>query len=128
MNFEEYIIEWKKLTRLKAGDGWKMCQDQIIRDHILPYLHGRDVRDITHSHISEVLNIGKLKGHSQNTQRKIYNTMSKIFNDAVDFFEIIQKSPVKKKFHRPILDPIENPSIDFEQSIVVLEYVFDNQL
>lgn len=128
LKFSALVEEWKVHCRLKISDGWKLCQDQILRDHILPYLANRGVKEITPAHISIVMEQSKLRGHSPNTQKKIYMTMSKIFNDAVHFFEILQRSPVKKHFHRPHIPPMERPSLSPEQSKEFLKEVLKHDL
>jgi integrase len=125
MKFRFLVTEWKNKCRGTTSKGWQINQDQVIRDHIEPYLGNQDVRSITRGHISEVLNQSRLKNHSANQQKKIYMVLSKIFADAVEFFEIIDKSPVAKKFHLPSVPKIEQPYLTMEQSIVLLEYVMD---
>ena len=128
MTMNEYAEEWKSKARLIVSDGWKICQDQILKDHILPYIGRQSIKSITPAHISEVLKISRDRGHAPNTQKKVYNVLSKLFSDAVTFFEIINKSPVRKRFHKPIIPEIERACMDYEQSIVFLEYVMNDPL
>lgn len=113
MLFVDFINEWKKL-RLGASEGWRICQDQIIRDHISPYLDDLKMNEITPAQISFVLAQSRKKNHSDNQTKKIYMVLSKIFSDAINEFEILTKSPVKKKLHltktRPIARSFLNPS------------------
>lgn len=128
MKFRDYIVKWKDNARLNIGDGWKKCQDQIIRDHISIHLDSLNIREITPDHISNVLKASVKNGHSKKQQLKIYNVLSKIFSDAIHFFELIEKSPVRKRFHRPITHDLERPSLTPEQSFIVLEYVMHHPL
>lgn len=128
MKFAEYVTKWKIAARLKISDGWKIHQDQILEQHILPFLANVPLRKITPEIISTVIQASKDKGHSPNTTKKIYMVMSKIFKDAVQFFELIERSPVKKHFHKPEIPPMERPYLTYEQSLVVLEYVMHHPL
>lgn len=126
MKFKDYVDKWKERARLNVSDGWQKCQDQIIKAHISPHLDSLEIHKITPEHISKVLEASVKKGHSKNQQRKIYNVLSKLFSDAIHFFDLITKSPVRKKFHRPILTALERPSLTTEQFHIVLEYTMNH--
>ena len=123
IKFSLYINEWKKSARLKVGRAWSICQDNMIRDHIIPYLQDKKMKDITPADISFVLTQSKLKNHAPGTTKKIYLVVNKIFNDAVSFFEILPRSPVKPRFHRPDTFPKERPFLKAERVWEMLEYV-----
>jgi integrase len=126
MKFGDYIEEWKLHCRVKVGNTWRVGQDQVIRDHILPFLCNRDIRDIKQAHISFVLEQAKNRGFKANTQRKVYLMLSKLFRDAVEFFEIIQKSPVKKRYHALPAEKVIQPFLKPLDAWVFLEYVMQN--
>ena len=126
MKFEEFVSEWKVKCRLRISASWKACQDQILRDHIFPYIGCLDLRSIVPADISTVMEASKAKQHSPNQQKKIYMVMSKIFSDAVQFFEYREKNPVKKRFHLPEITPLNRPYLDYEQAVIFLEYVMNN--
>lgn len=125
--FDDFVDDWKKKARINIGEGWRICQDQVIEAHIKPYLTGKRIACITPVDISDVINASVSKGHSANTTKKIYMVMSKIFNDAVHFFEILNRSPVKKRFHLPKVTPTVQPSMNYLQSWSLLEYTINNQ-
>jgi len=128
MLFSEYVSLWKQKARIKISDSWRMGQDQILRDHILPILGSLHIEKISSIHISEVMQASINKGHSGNQQKKIYMVMSKVFNDANHFFEIITRSPVKKHFHLPTPKPIERPYMTYEQALIFLEYTMNHPI
>lgn len=128
MLFCDYVVKWKSKARLNVSDGWKLGQDQVIRDHIGPHLDNLQISKITSEDISDILSISKNKGHSENQQRKIYNVLSKLFGDAIHFFELITRNPVRKRFHRPVVHEVERSSLTPEQSFIVLEYTMHHPL
>ena len=108
MTFEEYVSEWKTLCRTNVSDGWKIAQDQMLNDHILPYLARQKIDSINPQHISVVINQIKMRGHAATTTKQIFLLLNKMFNDAVSFFEIIDKSPIRKRFHCPKIEHKES--------------------
>lgn len=121
MLFCDYILEWSESATLGVSKGWHQCQLQIIRDHINPILGKLCLSKITPSDISKVIQASKDKGHSENQQRKIYNVLSKIFKDAKEFHDYIEKSPVRKAHHRPKVGDVERHFMEPEQSELVLQ-------
>lgn len=122
MKFEEYIERWKKSARTKTSESWKLGQDQVLAAHIFPHLSSKQLGKIKPEDISLVMTASKAKGHSPNTQKKIYMVLSKVFSDAIEFFEYLDKSPVKKRFHLPEVPTVERGYMTFEQSLIFLEY------
>jgi integrase len=121
MLFSEYIPEWSESATLGVSKGWHLCQLQIIRDHIMPILGKLCLSKITPSDISKVIQASKDKGHSENQQRKIYNVLSKIFKDAKEFHDYIERSPVRKAHHRPKVGDVDRAYMEPEQSELVLQ-------
>lgn len=105
-----------------------MTQDQVLNAHVLPFLCNKELHKISSEDISTVLNASKAKGHAPNTTKKIFMVLSKVFGDAVDFFELIKKSPVKRRFHQPFVPEVKRPFIGWIQSLIVLEYCFADEL
>lgn len=128
MLFYDYVELWKDKSRLRCGKGWRLCQDQVIRDHIIPLLPNLPLEEIRPFHISGVLGASRAKGHSDNQNKKIYMVLSKIFNDAIEEFELLTKSPVKKNLHLPKVKQIERGFMEPIISWAVLEYVMHNEL
>lgn len=111
--------------RLNVSKDWRVTQDQIIRDHVIPYLCNREMDEIKPPHISKVLEQSKLRGHSARTTRHVYTLLRQMFFDAVEFFEIIQKSPVKQKYHRPKVPKYKAKFLPRELAWILLEAVSD---
>lgn len=128
MLFSDYILEWSESATLGVSKGWHICQLQIIRDHITPILGKLCLSKITPSDISKVIKASKEKGHSENQQRKIYNVLSKIFKDAKEFHEYIDRSPVKKAHHKPKVGDVDRAFMEPEQSELVLQRAMFDKL
>lgn len=128
MLFAVYVTEWKKHARFRVSEGWSLCVAQVLRDHIQPHLDRVPLKKITVVHISKVIQASKDRGHSEAQQKKIYMVMSKLFRDAVEFFEYLDRSPVKKRYHLVKVNPISQPYMTWEQSVIMLEYALDSQL
>jgi len=127
MLFSEYVDLWKSEARSNVGESWRITQDKLIGLHILPVLSSDELSAIGPSHISKVLEISQGKGHSAKTRMHLYSIMFKMFDDAVEFFELDLKNPVKKKYHRPKITKKKSKFMTLEQSILLLEYVLHSQ-
>lgn len=128
MNFREYAEEWKEVSRLNTSDGWKITQNQMLGDHIFP-IKVRDelrrfeelpIEQITPIDVSRIINHSKKAGHSGNTTKQIYLLLSKMFNDAVQFFEYIKESPIRKKYHAPKVETKEQRFLRVAQTETLL--------
>jgi integrase len=129
LTFREFVESyWKPKCRFRLSEGWRMQQDEIIGRDIMPLIGEADLRKITPADISTVIEGSRLKGHAPNTTKKIYSIISKIFKDAVEFFEFIDRSPVRSRFHRPDVPKIIRPFMDKDTSFMFLEYVADEPL
>ena len=127
MKFSDYIEEWKAKARNRTSESWKIGQEQVLRAHILPYLGHKNLKSITPSDITDVLLASQNKNHSLNQQKKIYMVLSKVFSDAIHFFDLLTKSPVKKRFHLPEKPKDkERPYLSYEQALILLEYCMND--
>jgi integrase len=121
MTFNEYVAIWKSDCRINVSDGWKLTQDAMLKNHVLPSLGKMRLDKIKSSDISALLSIGKNKGHKANTTKQTYLLLSKLFSDARDFHEFIDKSPVKKKYHCPKAEKMEAEYLSPEDAEKLME-------
>lgn len=127
MNFSEFVSIWKRDARSNVAESWCLTQDTLIRLHIEPLLGSLDIYSLTPGHISKVLESSFKKGHSSKTRMHLYTILNKLFVDAIEFFELEIKNPVKRKYHRPKVIKKKSNFMTLEQSIVLLEYVLQSQ-
>lgn len=125
MKFSEYIQRWKYDCRINVSEDWEIAQDNMLDLHILPILGDLDLISIGHLDISKVMKFSKSKGHSSSMQLQIYLLLSKIFNDAKDFHELIEKTPIKRKYHRPKHVYSKRTPLTKDQAVYMLEAVTD---
>lgn len=120
MKFSEFVEEWNSVCRLNTSDGWKMSQDQMLRDYILPIIGAVSMSAITHFHISKILSDAKNRKRSLQTLKHIYSLLNSMFTHARDDFELIGKSPIKTKLHRPIVPTAERKYLEPEDAKFLL--------
>lgn len=120
MSFEEYKTKWVLECRSKMSEGWKKKQDQMIKDYIVPCLAKRKLSEIKSCDIEAVLALVIGKGLGEQTQVHIYNILHKMFDDAINNFEILSKNnPVIKKL-RPKITQKERPFLEPPESQLLL--------
>ena len=119
MKFVDFVDQWKSVYRLNVSDGWKLSQDQMIRDYISPFLDNLELKKITHLHISKVIASAQSRNRSPQTIKHIYSVVNKIFGDALDS-ELIEKSPVKPRVHRPLVSTVERDYLIPDEAKILL--------
>lgn len=121
-SFADYVIEWKEHCRVNVSEGWRMTQDRMLENHILPYIGKLQLNKITPQHISIIMTAGVNKGHKPATLKQTYLLLSKIFNDALHFFEYLEKSPIRKRFHSPKVQRVEAEFLSHEDAEKLMEH------
>jgi integrase len=106
---QEFLSEW--IRHRDVSDGWRISQDQMLRDYIAPAIGSRKMTSICPMDISNVLSHMASMGRGPQTRRHVYNILRKMFSDAVEN-DLLLKSPVKRqhcpkipKRHRTYLKP-----------------------
>ncbi|OFZ79528.1 MAG: hypothetical protein A2583_10090 [Bdellovibrionales bacterium RIFOXYD1_FULL_53_11] len=79
--FGEYLGRWMIECRGHVSDGWKISQNQMIRDYILPHLANRRFAEIQPYDIGNVIEKSKERLQPQ-TAKHIYSLLRKMFGDA----------------------------------------------
>lgn len=100
-SYAEYWEVWSQANRDEVSEGWRISQDQMNRDYVMPVLGELLMADITKADIGKVLNRMTKKGLSQQMKKHVYTLMHTVFSDAVDFYDMLKSSPVKAKHHAP---------------------------
>lgn len=98
---DEYWEVWAVENRSEVGAGWRKSQDQMYRDYVRPIIGKATLASIGAPEIGRVLNRMAEQGRSDQMRKHVYSLLRKLFNDAVEYYEMIPVSPVKPKFHRP---------------------------
>lgn len=100
--FDDIIEKWRKGCRDETSDGWKITQDQMLRDYILPFLGSKKVNRIFPEDIQDVLNRMKELGRSSQLRLHVYNLLNRVFKDLIAVYRIKVENPVLRQF-RPKL-------------------------
>jgi len=125
----EYWNLWSGECRSGVSVGWKISQDQMARDHILPYIGQLAMDSVTPKNIRDLLRKLEEKGLGDQTRRHVFNLLSRIFGDAADADEygLLEISPVRKK-HRPSVRQKERTFLTPDESVRLLEVSRDHFL
>jgi len=113
LTLTQYWEKWSKECRFRVSEGWRKSQNQMWRDYICPHLGMKKLTEITSRDIGFLLEkVSKIR--QPGTVVHVYNILHKMFFDACDYFEFIDKNPVKRKF-RPIIPEKERDFLEPEQ-------------
>lgn len=101
LTLDEFWTLWRDQSRHRISEGWRISQNQMYRDYISPILGSYCLSMITSPLVGEVFSKANLKEISPQTLKHIYTLIRKIFQDAIDYYEILEKNPVQPRFHKP---------------------------
>jgi integrase len=116
----EYVEQWKRAHRSDVSDGWKISQDQLLRDYIIPVIGSLRLSDIRSPHIGRILQQMKSRDLSDQQRLHVYNLLHRIFDCAVEYDEVISQSPVSLR-DRPQVQLVERTSLSPDQLKRLLE-------
>lgn len=116
-----YETKWAELCRAEVSKGWQGTQDQIFRDHIKPVIGGRRFAAIQKADVLEVFSKAAEKGLGEQTRLHIYNVLHKMFEDAIEVFEMRESNPVLGKY-KPSPPKVEQPFMHPTVALRFLEY------
>lgn len=128
VTLNEFWDVWSLENRSDVSDGWKISQNQMYRDYVKPILGDFKMIDIRAPEIGRALNRAKDMGLGDQTRKHIYSLLRKMFNDAVEYYEMIAASPVKPKFHRPKISERKRDFLMPKQAWRLLEVAKDDYL
>lgn len=97
----EYWDVWSVENRTEVSEGWKISEKQMYRDYVDGPIGKVKMADVTAPMIGSLLKSMKDQGLSDQMRKHVYSLCRKMFLDAVEYYEMLGKSPVKPKFHRP---------------------------
>lgn len=125
ITIHEYFLTWEKATRNPGPTaGWRKSQLQMYRDYIHSKLGRKKLSDVRPFHIQEVLSFVASLKRSPQTQLHVYSLLHKLFGDAIELFQIIDVSPVKRSL-KPKLPQKESRYLSVEEATRLLVYSKD---
>lgn len=91
--FGDFFREWAVTRGSKSiSEGWKMGQDQIARDYLLPILEHVKLEDLSSRHVERVLHHADTLKRKPATKRLIFNLLHTILARTVKL-GILNKNP-----------------------------------
>lgn len=127
MTYAQYFEKWAEDCRADTSLGWRISQDQMNRDHILPHLKNLILAKIEPNHIREVLKAARAKGLGQQMQLHIFALMHQVFAAAIEQHEILYSNPVRKNM-KPDRPTVVRDFMKPAQAVRFLEYVRDDEI
>lgn len=127
LTFAQYWEIWAKECRSRASIGWKISQNQMARDYLLPKLGRMRICEIKSQHIAGVLNQVQALGRSPQTQMHVYSVLHKMLGDAVEYFEYLDRSPVLRR-DRPRIPRTERDFLSPQETWKLLQASADDFL
>lgn len=98
MTVSDLWDRWSLECRGDVSDGWKLSQDQMARDFILPSLGTVLMTDVRPQDICRTLALMAASGKSAQTRLHVYNVLHKMMGDASEHFELNLVNPVKSRY------------------------------
>jgi integrase len=136
ITFKEFVESyWKPYTVMEKHQVSTLDQRTSMLDtHLLPYFGKKLMREIQPSDISKFLlqktneAPGKKgeENYSNNTMRAFYGVLRVIF-DLAEQNDVIDKSPIRSKLHKPEKLKVEKPTLNSSQIRKVLSLLSDEQ-
>jgi integrase len=120
MSFAEYWAKWSSECRNRVSEGWRRSQDRMASKYLIPLLGERKLIEIRSVDIAQLVAALERSGLSPQSILHAYNVLHKMFEDAVEFYEIIELNPVKRRF-RPKVPRTEREFLSPADSWKLLE-------
>jgi integrase len=127
LTFKEYIeTHWKAYTVTEKHQPSTLdLRNSLIKIHLLPFFGKMKLREVQPTHISDFLGKRQSK-YTGSTMRALYSLIRLLFEIA-EQYDLIDKSPVRPKRHRPKLAKIHKPTLNTMQIQQVLASLPDEQ-
>jgi integrase len=99
----DYFRTWDQETKGRISKGWRETQVQMFRAYVGPVIGNMRLQTVTPAMIGRVLRETAEKGRGPSVQTHVYNLLHKMFEDAVELFEMLQRNPVLTKLRPRVL-------------------------
>jgi integrase len=128
ITFGKFIeTRWKAYTRQAKHQVSSLAsQNCLIKKHLLPVFGEMRMKDVQPSDISDFFDAKLEKGLANNTLLSLYTLLHQNF-DLAEQYDLIDRTPVRPKLHRPQKVKVEKPTLTAEQIRAVLSALADEQ-
>jgi integrase len=126
VTFKRFIeTRWKTYTvQAKYQPSTADSHNSLIKCHLLPFFGEMRMEDVQPADISDFFD-GKRGKVSENTMQHLYGLLHLMF-DLAEQYDLIGRSPVRPKLHKPETPHGEKPTLDAAQIRALLE-AFDER-
>jgi integrase len=120
ITFAEFWEKWAAECRHRVSEGWRGSQDRTANKYLLPMLGHRRLSELRSVDIGQLLTALEKKGLTAQSVLHVYNVLHKMFQDAVEYYEVLDTNPVRRRF-RPKVHRIEREFLSPADSWKLLE-------
>lgn len=107
LTLRQYWNLWVSECR-RVSEGWQISQDQMAKDYIFPILENRKIASIRPLDVALVFKEAEKLGRSPRTILQIYSLLHKLFEDACEHFEILERNPVLRRYRPQVIQKQRN--------------------
>jgi integrase len=128
ITFSEFLkTRWETYTvQAKHQISTLATHNSLIDHHLVPFFGEKRLRDVQPSDISDFLQLKRKKKLSANTRGMLYSLVHLMF-DLAEQYDLIDKSPVRSKLHKPESAKVEKPTLSASQIRAVISFLPDEQ-
>jgi integrase len=122
ITFKEFIETRWKFYRQSAKHQPSTIEnhDSLIKNHLMPFFGKKKLREVQPSDISKFLQLKTDEDKlSNNTMQNLYGLLRLMFDIAAQF-DLIEKSPVRPKLHKPEVEKVKKPTFSAAQIRAIL--------
>jgi integrase len=135
VSVSEFWEVWSEECRPNVSKGWRVSQDQMFRDYVSPVIGSTKLIDVGPPQIGWVLNRARSRDRrckdgqiSEQTRKHLYSLLRSMFRDAVEYYEMLDRSPILPKQHRPKVRQTERDFLHPEEAFQLLESCRDSYM
>lgn len=122
MTLDQFFPLWIEQVLHTASRGWRKEQVGRYETYIRPVIGGKRLNAITPAMIGNVINGVRRRGLTERTALHVYALLHKIFGDAIELFQCLDRSPVVKSL-RPKPPEKEAPHLSVVEATKLLKHV-----
>jgi integrase len=124
ITFKEFIeTRWESYRKTARHQPSTVAQnDSLTKNHVMPFFGEKKLRQVQPSDVSKFLQKKADEELSGNTMQNLYGMLRLMFEIA-EQFDLIEKSPVRSKLHKPEFERVEKPTLSASQIRLILKHL-----
>jgi integrase len=128
MTFKVFIeTRWKAYQKTAKHQPTTVeNHNSLTKNHLLPFFKEMKLRDVQPSDISKFLQMKIDEKFANNTLQNLYGLLRLMF-DIAQQFDLIEKSPVRSKIHKPEFEKVKKPTLSVGQVQAIIARLPDEQ-